>query len=94
MKYGKMEKFNFLTDKRLSTVKFINTKILKTPPSINLSITHEIYQSFDEGFDVRIVFLDISKAFDKLWHDGIIFKLKQNGISGNLLNLLSNFLKL
>ena len=31
--------------------------------------------------------------FDKVWHDGIIFKLKQNGISGNLLNLLSNFLR-
>ena len=58
-----------------------------------LSITHEIYQSFDEGFDVRSVFLNISKAFDKLWHDGIIFKLKQNVISGNLLNLLSNFLR-
>ena len=31
-----------------------------------LSIAHEIYQSFDEGFDVRSVFLDISKAFDKV----------------------------
>ena len=58
-----------------------------------LSITHEIYQSFDEGFDVRSVLLDISKAFDKVWHDDLIFKLKQNGISGNLLNLLSNFLR-
>ena len=58
-----------------------------------LSITHEIYQSFDEDFDVRGVFLDISKAFDKVWHDGIIFKLKQNGISGNLLDMLSNFLR-
>ena len=58
-----------------------------------LLITHEIYQSLDEGFDVRSVFLDISKAFDKVWHDGIIFKLKQDGISGNLSNLLSNFLK-
>ena len=58
-----------------------------------LSITHKIYQSFDDGFDVRSVFLDISKAFDKAWNDGIIFKLKQNGISGNLLNLLSNFLR-
>ena len=57
-----------------------------------LSITHEIYQLLDEAFDVRSVFLDISKAFDKVWHDGIIFKLKQNGISGNLLHLLSNFL--
>ena len=35
----------------------------------------------------------MSKAFDKVWHDGIIFRLKQNGISDNLLNLLSNFLR-
>ena len=44
--------------------------------SINqlLSITHEIYSSFDGGLEFRSVFLDISRAFDKLWHDGIIFK--------------------
>ena len=41
---------------------------------------------------MQCIFLDISKAFDKVWHDGIIFKLKQNSISGNLLNVLSNFL--
>ena len=58
-----------------------------------LSITHEIYKSFDMGLEVRSVFLDISKAFDKVWHDGIIYKLTQNGISGNLLNLLEDFLK-
>ena len=58
-----------------------------------LSITHEIYKSFDDGFEVRGVFLDISKAFDKVWHKGIIFKLQQNGISGKLLRVLSDFLK-
>ena len=58
-----------------------------------LSITHEIYQSHDEDFDNIGVFLDKPEAFDKVWHNGIIFKLKQNGISGNLLNLLSNFLR-
>ena len=58
-----------------------------------LSITHEIYPSFDESFDVRSVLFDISKAFDKVWHDDLIFKLKQNGISGSLLNLLSDFLR-
>ena len=35
MKYGKMEKFNFLTDKRLSTVKFINSKIIKIIQNLN-----------------------------------------------------------
>ena len=48
---------------------------------------------FDDGFDVRRVFLDISKAFDKVWHEGIIFKLKQNDTFGELLNLLCDFLR-
>ena len=59
----------------------------------HLSITHEIYKSFDGGFDVRIVFLDISKAFCKVWSEGIIFKLKQNDISGELSNLSWDFLR-
>ena len=58
-----------------------------------ISITHEIYQSFDDGFEVRGVFLDISKAFDKVWHNGLIYKLKQNGVAGDLLDTLTNFLK-
>ena len=58
-----------------------------------LVISHEIYSSFDDGFEVRSVFLDISKAFDKVWHEGIIFKLQQNGISDDLLNILSDFLR-
>ena len=41
-----------------------------------ISITHEIYQSFDDGFEVRGVFLEIYKAFDKVWHNGLLYKLK------------------
>ena len=58
-----------------------------------LSITHDIFTSFDNGLEVRGVFLDISKAFDKVWHDGVIYTLKQNGIKDKLLCLLINFLK-
>ena len=57
-----------------------------------LSITHKIYKSFDNGLDVRGVFLDICKAFHKVWHNGPIHKLKQNGISGNLLDTIIDFL--
>ena len=57
-----------------------------------LCITHDIYQSLDDGLGTRGVFLDISKAFDKVWQEGLLFKLKQNGISGNLLNVITNFL--
>ena len=58
-----------------------------------LSITHEIYHSMDEGYEIRGVFLDISKAFNKVWHKGLVFKLKQNGISGNLLNIFEDVLR-
>ena len=57
-----------------------------------LSITHEIYKSFDDKWEVRGVFLDISKVFDKVWHQGVILKLKQNCISGNLLKIFEDFL--
>ena len=59
-----------------------------------LYLLDEIHQAFDstKSFEVRAVFLDISKAFDKVWHDGLIFKLEQNGISGNILKLFQNYL--
>ena len=59
-----------------------------------LSIVHDIYASFDQSptAEVRVNFLDISKAFDKVWHEGLLFKLERIGISGNLLNLLKSFL--
>ena len=59
-----------------------------------LSITHQIYKSFDNSHEVRSVFLDMSKTFDKEWHKCLIFKLKQNGMSGNLLSTLNDFLRL
>ena len=60
-----------------------------------LSTVREIQTAFDENptVDVRGVFLDISKAFDKNWHDGIIFKLKAYGVEGELLLRLKSFLK-
>ena len=60
-----------------------------------LPIKHEIYKSFDcnPPDDTRGIFLDISKAFDKVWHEGLIFKLKTYGIDGDLLKLLINYLK-
>ena len=59
-----------------------------------LSTTHEIQTAFDENptVDVRGVFLDISKAFDKVWHDGLIFKLKSYGVEGELFLLLKKYL--
>ena len=38
------------------------------------------------------MFPDISKAFDRVSNDGLLFKLKQNGINGNLFQLIKRFL--
>ena len=50
------------------------------------SITLEIYKSFDNDLEVMGVFLDISRTFDKVWHERLILKLSRNVMSGNLLN--------
>ena len=42
---------------------------------------------------MRGVFLNISKAFDKVWHIGFLFKLKAHGVDGELLSLLENYLE-
>ena len=39
------------------------------------------------------VFFNISKAIDKVWHIGFIFKLKFYGVDGELLSLLKNYLQ-
>ena len=59
-----------------------------------VSITDEIYSAFDcnPSLEVRDVFPDLSKAFDKVWHDVLIYILKLLGISGSLLKLIQNYL--
>ena len=59
-----------------------------------LSIVHDIYTTFDADptLEVQGVFLDMSKAFDKVWHEGLTYKLRKVGISGEGLALTNSFL--
>ena len=59
-----------------------------------IAITHSIFSASDANpsLEVREVFLDVSKAFDWVWHDGLLYKLKSNGIGGNLFKLIKSFL--
>ena len=58
-----------------------------------LSITHKTYRPFHDGSEVREIFLDIPKAFDKVWHLSLFYKLMTNSITGNLFIILTDFLK-
>ena len=57
-----------------------------------LAITDEIFESFESNAETRAAFLDISKAFDKVWHEGLLFKLKRSGINGQLHALILDYL--
>ena len=60
-----------------------------------MSIIYEIHTNFESNplVDVGGVFLSISKAFDKVWLEGILFKLKSYGVEGDLLSLLECYLR-
>ena len=58
-----------------------------------VNIVHEIYHDLDNGSENCMVFLDASKAFDKVWHRGLLYKLLQIGINSNLSEWFGSYLK-
>ena len=85
--------FEYLTNNKLISDNQSGFKLGDSSVKQLLSITHEIYHSLDNSLEVRSVFFDISKTFDKVWHESLMLKLNQYGISGNLLCLIKCFLK-
>ena len=81
-----------MTENRLLTEK--NSGFKKNDSTTNqlLKIVHQIYQDINDGKDSCMVFLDVSKAFDKVWHKGLFFNLRKMGIRGNLLNWFKDFM--
>ena len=75
----------------LSIIANINVEILCSftryigPKAYSDFIYNIFCKSLDEGKEVRAVFCDISNAFDRLWHRGLLFKLKSIGVSDSLL---------
>ena len=55
-------------------------------------VSDRIDRAFNRSGATRVVALDMSKAFDRVWHAGLIHKLKSYGISDQIFGLISNFL--
>ena len=49
-------------------------------------------QALDSGKEVRAVFCDIRKAFDRVWHVGLLHKLKASGVKGEILDWFKHYL--
>lgn len=57
-----------------------------------LNLYHDLCSSLDQGITVQAIFFDISKAFDRVWHRGLIHKLEAIGLRGNLLTWFKDYL--
>ena len=57
-----------------------------------IEMYHYFCKEVSDGKEIRVVFLDISKAFDRVWHGGLCHKLQKCGIRGNLLSWFSDYL--
>ena len=71
------KRFEFFTDNELISSNQPGFKPEDSSINQLLCITHDIYQFFDDDLETRSIFLDISSAFDKVRHEGLLYKLKQ-----------------
>ena len=86
--------FQFLEEKKLLSPKQSGFWPNNSSENQLLSIIYGIYADFDQNpsLEVRANFLDFQKTFDKVWHEGILYKLDTAGIPGNLHKLFQSFL--
>jgi hypothetical protein len=57
-----------------------------------INIANDFGKALDEGKEVRVIFCDISKVFDRVWHRGLLRKLELICIRGSLLDWVQNYL--
>ncbi len=79
-------KYNIISERQAAYLKGDSTI------SQLIYIVHYIRSSWGNSKIVEGAFLDISAAFDKVWHKGLISKLAQIGINGNLLSFFTSYL--
>ena len=86
--------YDFLLNERLLKPNQSGFRLSDSRINQLLAITHEIFESFDcnRSLEVRSLFLDISKAFGKFWHRGLLYKRKSMGISSELYDLIEDYL--
>jgi hypothetical protein len=83
--------YRYLKINDLLTWKNSGFKELDSAINQLLFITDKIHKALENGKEICQVFLDVSKAFDRVWHKGLLHKLKCMGVEGELLNWLSDY---
>lgn len=84
--------YNYLVSNRLITD--FQSGFMQGDSTVNqlTYLYNDISKALDEGLEIRAVFCDISKAFDRVWHRGLLSKLSSLGISDSLLGWFKSYL--
>ena len=81
--------FNFFFDQHAITS--LQSGFVPGDSTVNqlVNIYNTFCKALDDGMEVRTTFCDVSKAFDCIWHKGLLYKLKHKGIDETLLQWLA-----
>ena len=75
----------------LPTTQFACRKGLGTCDAL-LCVSHTLQSGLETGQEARIVQIDFSAAFDRVNHQGILYRLSSVGIGGSVFSVLTQFL--
>ena len=84
--YGFVEHFKLLDKEQEGFRKFRGTQ------DALLRLTQNVYNSFNKGEHTAALFIDIEKAYDSVWRDGLMVKLRDIGITGRIWHWIRDFL--
>ena len=84
--FGKLQKCGFFSDFQCGF------RTSQSTADVLTVVPDRIAWAFNRSGATRAEALDISKAFDRVWHAGLLQKLKSYGISGQIVGLISSFL--
>jgi hypothetical protein len=84
--------YKYLKINNLLTWRNSGFKELDSAMNQLLFITDKIHKALEEGKEICLVFLDVSKAFDRVWHSGLLHKARCMGIEGRLFDWLCDYL--
>jgi hypothetical protein len=85
--------YRYLKNNNLLNSRNSGFKELDSAMNQLLLITDKIHRALEDGHEICLVFLDVSKAFDRVWHSGLLHKARCMGIGGTLFDWLCDYLQ-